>query len=1278
MTKTKNKKVNSWKISLYRVLIKFSKKQINKIENRYARITNYLTPLSPRIITDGSINSYLISLNEAVGNKNITNIALAGSFGSGKSSIIKTFVSEKKGILKVLEISLASFTKPNELPNESDNGFSTYQKLLELSILQQIIYRVSPKKLPDSRFKRIIGFKWWELLIYSVIIILWIYSSLILFRYGYIDKLNPYIWDIKRNFDFLTFILGFIFFGGLGAFLYQKGIRFVNNSKITRISVKGEIDIGKNVDESILNKHLDEVLYFFEKNNYDLVIIEDLDRFNDTQIFSKLREINYLINQSNQITKRVKFLYAVRDDIFQGENRTKFFDLTIPVIPVINYSNSKSKLKDNLLSLPSYKANFKGESRYEIEANNDENSNPEDRDTREILDKPTEDFINQISFFINDMRMVNNICNEYFIYRQSLLEIPDQNKLLALIIYKNLEPEDFDLLQNNNGKLYKLIKQKTNFLNTKIEKLRKEINALNKGIESLENVIVENISELRGIYISAIFKTCPYRPTSVRINGIQVTFKELFEDAKFKEFSESTKMTYYSVSSSNPSEHHRNEQFGFKEVENAINSNLKYKERENLVLEKNQDQIEKKKQEISSIKREISLLSTKSLYQILQENTISDYVQDDAELLKERLIIFLLRNGYIDEHYSHYISRFYDTEITVEEQKFILNVLNEVDNDYNQSIQNGKYVVQRIPNGFFGKQSTLNINLLEYLLLDTEKYKNELNDIITLISKENEYSIEFLEAFIENSDKTNQLFSLLTEKWDTIWYYIENYKYDYNRIEKLFILIINNSELDNLVKISLKSKFKSYIENETLSLEYLSIKDDIDFVKSLIKRMNLAFREIGIFKSSENKELQDFIVKGNYYQINNGNINFILKRYSEQKFSDIDLQSQNLTCILKSKFQPLIKYIKKEIYSYVNNVFLEYKNNNKESENTIVYLLEEEELTDAQKEQIIIQSNLIINDISKINDVEAKEILFRLKYLKINWENVLDYFKALGTETKLNETLETFLNDKTVSELLKKSSINKGNPEEETESETYLGLSIIYNSKLDLQNYSNLLQSLQKNWDIIELAKIEPKKLIALIDNDKIILNNKNFIGLKEVSKYLHLYLLEKNWEVFSKKFDEYKLDTGEVSYLLQSENISITHKKEYINYLDKEFIIHDKKLSSEVILILSNLQARELEFSFIKGLFNHPGDTELKIKLLNLNLKSYSRNQLRVLVDRLGGKYSDIVKSYHRPKIPESKENLKLAEFLKEKGVISSFILKEKLQLIEVRAKQWTTPPPS
>jgi hypothetical protein len=41
--------------------------------------------------------------------------------------------------------------------------------------------------------------------------------------------------------------------------------------------------------ESILNRHLDEIIYFFQSTDYDLVVIEDLDRFEDAQIFATLR-----------------------------------------------------------------------------------------------------------------------------------------------------------------------------------------------------------------------------------------------------------------------------------------------------------------------------------------------------------------------------------------------------------------------------------------------------------------------------------------------------------------------------------------------------------------------------------------------------------------------------------------------------------------------------------------------------------------------------------------------------------------------------------------------------------------------------------------------------------------------------------------------------------------------------------------------------------------------------------------------------------------------------
>src|SRR5690606_30541975 len=97
--------------------------------------------------------------------------------------------------------------------------------------------------------------------------------------------------------------------------------------------------------KSILNHHLDEIIYFFEVTPYNVVIIEDLDRFQQTEIFTKLREINLLLNNSKKTKhKEIVFIYAVRDDMFTDKERTKFFDFIIPIIPVVNSSNSSQKL----------------------------------------------------------------------------------------------------------------------------------------------------------------------------------------------------------------------------------------------------------------------------------------------------------------------------------------------------------------------------------------------------------------------------------------------------------------------------------------------------------------------------------------------------------------------------------------------------------------------------------------------------------------------------------------------------------------------------------------------------------------------------------------------------------------------------------------------------------------------------------------------------------------------------------------------------------------------
>src|SRR5690606_12307605 len=172
--------------------------------------------------------------------------------------------------------------------------------------------------------------------------------------------------------------------------------------------------------------HLEEIIYFFERTDYNVVIIEDLDRFESTDIFTKLREINILLNQSKLIKRRINFLYAIRDEVFTDKSeRVKFFEYIIPVIPFINPSNSGDQL-----------AKLVKEAKLE-----------------DILSK---DFTEDVVTFIDDidMRLLINIFHEYLIYRQNLDEGLNQDRLFAMITYKNLYPDDFGLLNKRTGNLY--------------------------------------------------------------------------------------------------------------------------------------------------------------------------------------------------------------------------------------------------------------------------------------------------------------------------------------------------------------------------------------------------------------------------------------------------------------------------------------------------------------------------------------------------------------------------------------------------------------------------------------------------------------------------------------------------------------------------------------------------------------------------------------------------------------------------------------------------------
>lgn len=232
---------------------------------------------------------------------------------------------------------------------------------------------------------------------------------------------------------------------------YYLKIRFGIKADKINIEMESEKD---NISAISEGKYLHELMYLLKYNNIDTVFIEDLDRFDNTDILAGLKEINFLINSYNykrhffpvgytlkKIFRRVpvknrkiRFIYAIRDDVFIDSDRLKFFDIIVPIIPITNSSNSYLRLNSAL-------------------AQNMPN---------ELLNRLDMELVKDICNSIWDMRMVNEIANEFSIFLAEKLknmnaEEIDINLIFCLIVLKVKYPLEYKQLSQNKGLCFERI-----------------------------------------------------------------------------------------------------------------------------------------------------------------------------------------------------------------------------------------------------------------------------------------------------------------------------------------------------------------------------------------------------------------------------------------------------------------------------------------------------------------------------------------------------------------------------------------------------------------------------------------------------------------------------------------------------------------------------------------------------------------------------------------------------------------------------------------------------
>lgn len=442
---------------------------------------------------------YLRALIEGIEAGQATNIALSGPYGAGKSSILEGLTDRYPD--QTIQVSLATVRSSSSEKSAGKKVAEPSASDLQKEIVKQVLYVVDPSKMPASRFPRTSKFRWlkslgWALLAGATgVAVQWIITLVV----ASLQQDSTLTWRP----EFYIPTLGSVAVVSLLLLRITNGRLAISHlaagpAKLTLSDKSG----------SYFDDYLDEIVYFFQVSKTRILVLEDMDRFDNIEVFEDLRALNVLLNHSAQLKAErlhgktgglwnrflrrrpwrnseklnldeledlgdipkgfhhgpIVFVYAVRDSLLaktveatgdvqhDAFTRTKFFDLIVPVVPFVTEQNARGALKKELQMLAGVPVDGSAKKETGTEAR------------ARAEGRPSQGLARRIAQYFPDQRQIRNIRNEFAMYRNRLLQPgahPEEltpDRLLALVLYKNLEVADFELIRLGKSTLHVLLR----------------------------------------------------------------------------------------------------------------------------------------------------------------------------------------------------------------------------------------------------------------------------------------------------------------------------------------------------------------------------------------------------------------------------------------------------------------------------------------------------------------------------------------------------------------------------------------------------------------------------------------------------------------------------------------------------------------------------------------------------------------------------------------------------------------------------------------------------
>lgn len=1210
--------------------------------------------LTPESDTKNS-EEYIRALHWAIKNKEVKNIALSGPYGSGKSSVIKTYL-EKYPKTKYLSISLAAFSTPTKSVNGEDDKTSSLaddwtlddvdKNVIEEGILKQLFYRVDVGKIPQSRYRKIKKLSYWKM--FFSLLMLTVVASVVYF------EINPNVLEDFKN----TVINNGAFFhlnqwSSYAVFivtifvvllLITTVLKYVmSNFRIANINLGDKASISKKEEkESIFDKSLDEIVYFFESTTYDTVFIEDLDRFNQPNIFIKLRELNTVINNYDNIKRKVVFIYAIKDDMFKDEERTKFFDFIVPVIPYINATNSGEILRGLLKFEKGADGVYKSKN-YDI----------------------SDRYIWKISPFVQDMRVLTNICNEFLVYKRTLktTKLKDE-EMFSMITFKNLYPKEFAELQAERGIVKQAFQEKEKFVINEKQKLEEQIVPKREILENVHSDILFSLQEIKHAFLGFLsYDNGTYYPLkNLQINNrSQYSYGEILkEDFDLTKFDNINQLIIgYDVSNGYYEQSHTVSNVKQK----MASEGSKYLKRMNDLKFSEKSKKQELISEIQNLEEKIAKIDGYSLKELIDEFG-EDFLPEGIS--KYGILKFLLINGYINEGYVDYINYFHPNSITKDENDYLRSIrMRNKAKNFAFEIKNLQQVSDRIYDAEYRQTETLNYILTDFMLIQCSEKTNKKYYFDGFELDKGMEHYQFTKEYIERDQNVNDFVSELCKYYRHMW---KNIAEDVSLLDetkyKYLSLILNNATMDQIVildEVEHSDCIKNFIVEDEKSLAYLN-GVSADVLIELISRQSIIFREIN--NVGADAKVLNYIYQNDMYELNNSMISSVIKFYHPNLADRIG--NAHYTTILNADVNVLNNRIWNDFEDYINRFVLGIDENVSEDINAVEDIIERLANTNIELAIAVLDKEKVSwddldecceNNVEKDKKKEIWNYLLDNRRISYTWKNFESYYNEFGITIELSGWFNQNCGD-----IVKSEKTDKINNE--------CIKNIIINSEITVQTAEQVADNYKCDEEIeFDVSKLPEDKINLLIRKHYIRYSVSKTEKIRNHARDSFGAYCKEYIDDFVNDLPSISLTESEIVMLLNDTTIDKKYKPEILKKISASSMT--EKLAKTIANNQFNADKVYVECAW--KILDNAG----RHMLLVHHLQVYSIAEISRLLTELGGEWSKLSdnKSRHKEEISidVNGHNEKLLSQLQRKGFITSHPVKKvrEKSFFEVWVKQ-------